>query len=129
MIKLSTLRSDTLLCVGNNYDGELRVMDKAEFLESAYFLDYPVEPFPEVRLADPCVSTFDLRKTIERIGEDDTYEGWDEDVYDSLKNEPETKAFLELVKRTFEAHPTYYEGKLVEIDMLPPARKELHNEL
>ena len=47
------------------------------------------------------------------------YEDWDDYVYDCLKDEPETKAFLDLVKRTFEAHPTYYEGKPIEIDMTP----------
>lgn len=119
MLKLSELPNNAMLCVGNNYNGDIQVMDKADFLESSYFLDYPVEPFPKVTLADPMVATFDLRYIIEGIGEDEMYEDWDDYVYDCLKDEPETKAFLDLVKRTFEAHPTYYEGKPIEIDMTP----------
>lgn len=119
MIKLSQLDDDAMLTVAHRYDGDIEIMDKADFLNSSYFLDYPVAPFPSVTLAVRQVQTFNLFDTIERIGEDDTYEGWDEDVYNDLRNAPETEAFLGLVNSIFERHPTYYEGNPVEIDMTP----------
>jgi len=123
MIKLSQLPDDTMLTVSHRYDGEIELMDKADFLQSAYFLDYPVEPFPSVTLAVKQVQTFDLYDVIERIGEDDTYEDWDLDVYNDLRNAPETEAFLNLIHTVFERHPTFWEGKPIEIDMVPE-RKE-----
>lgn len=125
MPKLSELANNTVLCVENNYDGELRIMDKAEFLDSAYFLDYPIEPFPDVTVAVPEIKTFntrDLASFIENLGEDDTYEGWAEDVYDTIKNSPETEAFLRILNTAFASHITYYEDLHVDIDMVPERR-------
>lgn len=119
MVKLSELSYKTLLCVSHRYDGEIQLMSKAEFLDSAYFLDYPTDPFPSVTLASKEIKKFDLWDTIERMGEDDTYEGWDLDVYNDLKALPETVAFMQRVKEVFEGHPIYWEGKPVEIDMFP----------
>ena len=124
MIKLSELKNDTMLCVEDRYDGEFSVMSKEDFLESSYFFDYPVEPFPSVKLADKEIKTFDLWDAIERIGEDDTYEGWDEEVYYALKDLPATVEFLQRIKKVFENHPVYWEGKPVEIDILPEAETE-----
>lgn len=122
MPKLSELANNTMLCVGNGYNGDLRVMDKSDFLESAEFLDYPIEPFPEVTVAVPEIKTFDTRDLasfIENLGEDDTYEGWAEDVYNAIKDTPETEAFLRVLNAAFASHITYYEGHHVDIDMLP----------
>lgn len=119
MPKLSELANDTMLCIGN---GDLRVMDKSDFLESAEFLDYPIEPFPEVTVAVPEIKTFDTRDLasfLENLGEDDTYEGWAEDVFDAIKDAPETEAFLRVLNAAFASHITYYEGHHVDIDMLP----------
>lgn len=119
MPKLSELANNTTLCVDG---GDLRVMDKADFLESAYFLDYPVYPFPEVTVAVPETKTFDTRDLasfLENFGEDDTYEGWAEDVYDAIKDAPETEAFLRILNAAFASHITYYKGHPVDIDMLP----------
>ena len=122
MPKLSELANNTMLCVGNGYNGDLKVMDKSDFLESAEFLDYPIEPFPEVTVAVPEIKTFDTRDLasfIENLGEDDTYEGWAEDVYNTIKDAPETEAFLRVLNAAFASHITYYEGHHVDIDMLP----------
>lgn len=119
MVKLSELASDTLLCVSHRYDAEISLMSKEEFLDSAYSLDYPTDPFPSVTLAMKEIKSFDLWDTIERIGEDDTYEGWDLDVWVDLKDLPETVAFMQRVKEVFEGRPIYWEGKPVEIDMFP----------
>lgn len=126
MIKLSQLPDNAMLTVSHRYDGEIELMDKADFLQSSYFLDYPVEPFPSVTLADKQIQTFDLFDVIERIGEDDTYEGWDLDVYNDIRNAPETEAFLNLIRMVFERHPTFWEGNPVEIDMVPGERGKEH---
>lgn len=115
--KLSELPDNTMLCVGDGYYDDISVMEKSDFLESDY--DSPAGSLPEVTLAERQVAAFDLKDILEYIGEDDMYEDWVDHVYDSLRDQPETLAFLDLVKRTFDAHPTYYKGKLVEIDMTP----------
>lgn len=46
-MKLSELSMDAMLTVGHRDDGNIAVMSKEDFLNSAYFLDYPVEPFME----------------------------------------------------------------------------------
>ena len=122
MIKLSELPMDAMLTISPNCcDGDLRIMDKANFLQSAFFLDGIDDPEwgAEVTLAQKTVEKFNLWDAIGRIGEDTTYEGWDQDVYNALKNQPETIAFLALVKQVFEGHPTYWEGEPVEVDMEP----------
>lgn len=116
--RLSELPDDTILCIGNGYYGDLEIMEKADFLKSEYFLDRPANSIPEVTIAEKQIATFDLRDIIQMIG-DDMYEDWDEHIYFDLKDEPETKAFLDLVKRTLEARPSYYKGNLVEINMTP----------
>ncbi|KAF5050635.1 hypothetical protein DSECCO2_427320 [anaerobic digester metagenome] len=119
MKKLSELSMDTMLCVGHQNDREFDVMPKEDYLRSYQFLDYPAEPFTSVCLADKSVLTFDLFDAIERIGDGSSYEGWDEDVYNDIKDLPETKAFLEKFKEVSERNPTYWEGEAVEIDMIP----------
>lgn len=122
MVKLSELPMDAMLTISPNCcGGDLRIMDKADFLQSAFFLDGIDDPEcgAEVTLAQKTVEKFNLDAIVERIGEDTTYEGWDQDVYNALKNQPETIAFLALVKQVFERHPTYWEGEPVEVDMEP----------
>lgn len=115
MIKLSELPDDTMLIVDSSY---LEVMTKSEFLDSAYYLDYPTEPFPSVKLATKKVLSFDLYEAINRIGEDDSYEGWTDEVYEALIKNPATTAFLERVRTVLEHHPMFEEGKPVEVDMI-----------
>lgn len=119
MKKLSELSNDTKLYISNSR-GEDEVMTKEDFLKSIWFLNYPEsEGLRYVAIANKEISKFNLWDVIERIGEDDTYESWDEDVYNELKDLPETKAFLEKVEKVFNDHPTYWDGEYVEIDMLP----------
>ena len=117
MIKLSELPQDTMLTVESNHSGEIFIMTKEDFLNSSYFLDYPVEPFPKVTVADKTVVKFSLWNYIKWLGEDETHESWADDVYDDLMYYPETKAFIDTIKQVFENNPTYWEGNLVEIDM------------
>ena len=117
MIKLSELPNDAMLTVGGS---DFRIMDKSDFLESAYFLDYGIGPCPTVTLAEKTVQTFDLDWIIELIGDGEVYEGWGDDVIRDIYSMPETAAFLGKVKEVFERHPTYWEGEPVCVDMQPP---------
>lgn len=121
MKRLSELSGNTMLTVrDNHYSTDFSVMDKDEFLESHYFLDYAPSPTNngiEVTVADITTAKFDLLNYLEYIGEDECYEGWIDDVYDSILTEPATKEFIERVNAIFGSHPTYWEGEPVEIDM------------
>lgn len=116
MKKLSELSNDIMLCVANNYDGDIQVMSKEEFLDSAYYLDYPVEPFPTVTIGDIVTQRFDLGNIIYNMS-DDMYEDWDDDVMCELKGTEGIAEFELLINKILERHPTYYEGEKVEIDM------------
>ena len=122
MIKLSELPMDTMLTVKPQH-GDFQVMDKADFLQSAYFLDGaddPVGGVSCVTVATKDVARFRLAAILERIYEDECcYDGWLEDVFNTLKDKAETKSFLDLVQKVFEDHATYWEGEAVEIDMEP----------
>lgn len=119
MIKLSTLPSNAMLTVQPTGE-DLRIMDKEEFLQSAYFYDGD-EGLPyAVTLAEKTTLKPDLWNWVEYLGDGETYEDWDLDVYNDLKDQPATKAFLSLFKEVCERHPTYWEGEPVEVDMQPP---------
>lgn len=115
MKKLSELSDDTMLCVEHNYDGDIQVMTKEEFLDSAYYLDYPVEPFPIVTIADKSIQTFDLGDIIYNMA-DEMHEDWDDDVICELKGTAGIAEFEALINEILERHPTYYEGEEVKID-------------
>ena len=123
MKKLSELSGDTMLTVrDSHYSTDFSIMDKDEFLQSHYFLDYTPSPTNngiEVTVADITTAKFDLLNYLEYIGEDECYEGWCDDVYDSIMAEPATKEFIERVNAIFGSHPTYWEGEPVEIDIFP----------
>lgn len=119
MIKLSTLPNEAMLTV-QAAGADLRIMDKQDFLRSAYFFDGD-EGLPyEVTLAEKTTVTPDLWDIIAHLGDGVTYEDWDQDVYNDLKDLPETKAFMALMKDACERHSTYWEGEPVEVDMAPP---------
>lgn len=127
MIKLSELSMDTMLTIQPCH-GDFRVMNKADFLQSAFFLDGPDDPVggvSSITVATRDVAKFRLGAILERIYEDEyCYDGWLEDVFNALCDKPETKAFLALVQKTFEESPTYREGESVEIDMEPEQAPE-----
>ena len=118
MKKLSELPIDTMLTVST---GET-IMTKEYFLDSAEFLDYPRELFPDVTIAEKTFVTFDLPAIIERLGEDETYEDWETDVWNDIGRSMKKKIIDEAVdelNRIFKNNPTYWEGEPVEIDMSP----------
>lgn len=127
MYKLSELSMDTMLTV-QPCNGDFKVMSKADFLQSAYFLDGPNDPVggvSSITVAIRDVAKFRLGTILERIYEDEyCYDGWLGDVFNALCDKPETKAFLDLVQKVFEDNPTYREGESVEIDMVPEQTPE-----
>lgn len=121
MIKLSELSNDTMLCLSySNRDSDI-VMDKADFLESTHFYDI-LSNCTGVYIAVPDVKKFtknDIFNFIEWIGEDDTFEDWDERVYNDIKELPETAAFVGVMNEAFKKNITWFEGEPVEVDVLP----------
>lgn len=124
MKKLSELSMETMLCVEHQNDGDFDVMSKEDYLNSGQFLDYPVEPFTAVCLACKQVKRFDLWDYIEYTGEDDTYDGWDFDVYNDVKDTDVTLEFINQMNDAFNRNPTYWEGEKVEVDMVPSSPQE-----
>lgn len=119
MIKLSTLPDNAMLTILPS-GSDLRIMDKEEFLQSAYFLDGDAGEAYRVTLADKTTQKPNLWDFVERLGDGETYEDWDLDVYNDIKDQPETQAFMALMKEACDRHPTYWEGEPVEVDMEPP---------
>ena len=119
MKKLSKLPNDILLAVQQNCYTDVEVMTKEEFLSSPYFTDGPCDPPVIVTIAEKTVEKFDLRTAIENIGEDNCYDGWIDEVFDSIKATPITEKFINTLNAIFAAHPTYWPGEDVEIDMSP----------
>ncbi len=117
-MKLSELSMDAMLTVRHRDDGNISVMSKEDFLNSAYFLDYPVEPFPKITLAQKSVVRFDLYSVLEMLGEDETYEDWLSNVwYDLKRSQIDLDTFDAEMTRIMEANPTYWEGEPIEVDI------------
>jgi hypothetical protein len=85
MKKLSELDMDTMLTVQHQSDGDFSIMTKRDYLDSAEYLDFPVEPLTAVTVAEKTIANFDLYSMLEWIGEDECYEDWAEDVWNTLK--------------------------------------------
>lgn len=124
MIKLSELGMDTMLTVQHQNDGDMDVMTKQDYLDSAYFLDYPVEPFTAVTVAAKSIVKFNLYDTLHHAGEDEMYEDWYDDVVNALEAfGPEIDTLTTKINKVLANNPTWWEGEPVEIDMLPPDGK------
>ncbi len=121
-VKLSQLKNDTKLIIQPDVYADPVLMEKQDFLESDYFTDPDTKHYG-VSLAVEThaqVNSSDLIEIFENIEENiGLYEGWGADVFDSLENDPVTKAFLEKVKQVLENHPYYETGHPVLIDMTP----------
>ena len=124
-LKLSDLNDSQLLIVEryigestkHNYLKSIDVMSKYDFLMQDPQI-YNCKEKIKIFLAIEEKMKFNLRSVIESIGED-AYEDWDNQVYDDLMSQPETEAFLNKLKQVFNAHPVYYSGHNVEIDVWP----------
>lgn len=112
----SKLHNDELLFI-TLFRGDPLLMTKDEFLQSDEWANYPYN-ICEISLADSEVMSFDLKNVIDQIGED-AYEDWNEQVWDDIKDAPETKTFLELINRIFSSHKVYYGAKVVLMDEFP----------
>lgn len=119
MEKLSELSEDTMLTVqiGN---GDINVMSKKDFLNSSEYLergpDVQIEDYPQVTIGVPQVAEFSFEYAFECSG-DEMYEGWSDNVTYALEKQGfDLKWIEEVINKVFAEHPTYYEGKLVDID-------------
>lgn len=115
-ILFSKLHNDELLFI-EFYKGEPLLLTKEEFLQSDEWKEFPYN-ICTISLADSEILSFDLKSIIDQIGED-AYEDWNEQVWDSIKDAPETKSFLEFINNVFSTHKVYYGGKPILMDMLP----------
>lgn len=114
MIKLSELPDDTMLIMEQNRSGDAYVTDK-----EGYMCCFEENKNMKVFLAEKAIAEFDLLDILGAVGErNECYDEWDLNVYNKLKDLPETKAFLETVDKVFANNPTYYySGEPVEIDI------------
>ncbi|WP_333792024.1 hypothetical protein [Muricomes intestini] len=119
MEKLSELREDTMLTVqiGN---GDINVMSKKDFMNSSEYLDREPdlqrEDYPEVTIGVPQVADFSFEYALECAG-DEMYEDWKTNVTYSLEKQGfDFKGIEKVINKVFAEHPTYYVGKLVDID-------------
>lgn len=117
-IKLSQIPSSQLLYIEKDKYSDPEIMKKTDFINSDYFLNKETVEV-NVFIAVPEVTRFTLYDWIEWLGEEN-YEDWTITVYDEIMKNPIANEFLLLVNRVFENHPTYYPGKLVEIDIPSP---------
>lgn len=117
----SKVHDDELLFI-ELFKGDPLLMTKGEFLQSDEWNNewYNVR---NVSIAISEVMPFDLKEIIDQIGED-AYEDWNEQVWDSIKDTPETKAFLEMIVRVFNSHKVYYGGRSILIDKYPTRKGE-----
>lgn len=110
MKKLSELGDDTYLVIEPlNYDAI--VMDKAEFMQSHWYLDKDVV---KVTVAKETYANFDLYYALECI-EDDMHEDWLSNVMNSIPVEVRERIEQE-INEYLEKEPTYYPGE--EVDWL-----------
>ena len=118
MKKLSEISNDTMITVEHRYDGDFEVMSKADFLESAYFLDFPVEPFPMITIADAVRARFSLSDAIETLS-DEMHEDWFSDVGYALAEALNIKEIEKKINDILDEYPTYYQGETINIDIEP----------
>lgn len=107
MKKLSELDDDTYLVI-EPLNCDSRVMDKAEFMQSHWYLD---KEAVKVTVAKEVYANFDLHYALECIG-DDMHEDWLSNVMDSIPIEVRERIEKE-INGYLEKEPTYYPGEEV----------------
>ena len=117
----SKVHDDELLFI-ELFKGDPLLMTKGEFLQSNEWNNDWCN-IRNVSIATSEVMSFDLKEIINQIGED-AYEDWTEHVWDSIKDAPETKTFLEMITNVFNSHKVYYAGRSILIDKLPTYKGE-----
>lgn len=122
MKKLSELPNDAMLCIEHRNDGDIEAMSKEDFLDSAYYLDYPAEPYPIVTVAESQTQMFSLDSIIEMMA-DEMHEDWDMDVLYELREIPNIAEFEAMINKVLSEYPAYFEGEIIEIDITPDVIK------
>ena len=119
MIYLEDLKEDVMLTVHLGPYGDFSVMTKADFLNSAEYLDMDIkdtETIPTVTVADKVVHVFDWDSVVEGFDEE-SYEDFSSDFWIDVTDEDQKilNQAKEIVNRILENNPTWYEGKAVEV--------------
>lgn len=108
MKKLSEVKNDTYLVVEPlDYDGV--VMDKAEFIQSHWYVD---KEDVKVSIANEICQTFDLYYALECL-EDDMHEDWLSNIMNSIPLEVRERIEGE-INGYLAKEPTYYPGEEVD---------------
>lgn len=115
LVKLSQILGSQLLYIERGKYSDPVIMNKTDFINSDYFLNKEAVDV-KVFIAKPEITTFVLWDWIEWLGEEN-YEDWAITVYNEIMGNPITNEFILLVNKVFKDHPTYYPGRLVEIDI------------
>lgn len=111
-IKLSEVENSQMLVVRvGSQDGV--VMTKEDFLQSEEYLDR-LEGL-KVYIGEKEVETFDLYNVFENM-EDDKYEDWIQDVWPKIEKAVDVAAIEKAINDVMEQHPTYWDGRCVDID-------------
>ena len=119
MILLDELKNDTMLTVKSANNCDFSVMTKADFLDSAEYLDMDINyanTIPEVTVAKKEVHEFDWESVVERF-EEESFEDFGLEFWLSISEE-DTKILnqaMEIVNKALEENPNWYEGKNVQI--------------
>jgi hypothetical protein len=125
VIVLDELKDDTMLTVQTQYC-DFKVMTKAEFLDSADYLDMDKndkDTIPEVTVAEKVIHVFNWESVVENF-EEESFEDFGDEFWNSISADGLEILNLakEIVNRGLEANPTWYEGKRVK-----PLKKDSPN--
>ena len=111
MKKLSELSPNDYIVVN---DIETGLMTKEAFLKIAHLPDFE---FATICEAETVVQLFSWSYILEALA-DDMYDEWAENVYDDIKGIPALRDVERVMNKIFNSHPTYYEGRQLENDMV-----------
>ena len=120
-VKLSELTLKTDVLRELKY-GEMQLLDVEELLYNIAHNEYGEDLFTKYNfyIAEPTPHKWSIRSDLMWLLEancDDEYEDWDQDMYEDLKDAPETIAFFELLNKVSENRLTYYPVAEIELDL------------
>ena len=116
MIKLSELPMETLLCVEQPDGCGFDLMSKELFLK--YMRKNKRRALSRsVYIADRNIFDFDLYCVIDNLVDEANDEGLVDDIYEAVKDLPQTNEFLKIMQKEFAEHPDFSEGEYVLVDV------------
>ena len=116
MMKLSELPMETLLCVEQPDSCGFDLMSKELFLK--YMRKNKRRALSRsVYIADRNIFDFDLYCVIDNLVDEANDEGLVDDIYEAVKDLPQTNEFLKIMQKEFAEHPDFSEGEYVLVDV------------